>query len=70
MDSNSQSLGRVVTDTWRSLTPEERTPYERVASGDMVRFQREQRAYQEVQRRYSELRAAAEQDGKPCSNPS
>ena len=65
MDSDSQNLGRVVTDTWRSLTMDERTPYERGASNDMMRFQREQRSYQEVQRRYSELRAAAEQDGEP-----
>ena len=64
VDSTSQNLGRVVTDTWRSLTMEERIPYERVASNDMVRYQREQRSYQEVQRRYTELRAAAEQDGK------
>lgn len=64
MDSNSQNLGRVVTETWRSLTMEERMPYDRVASSDMVRFQREQRSFQEVQRRYSELRAAAEQDGE------
>lgn len=42
---------------------EERMPYERVASSDMMRYQREQRSYQEVQRRYTELRAAAEQDG-------
>ena len=63
VDATSQNLGRVVTDTWRSLTLDERMPYERAANIDMMRFQREQRNHQEVQRRYSELRAAAEQDG-------
>lgn len=47
---------------------EERMPYERVASSDMMRYQREQRSYQEVQRRYTELRAAAEQDGTVFSS--
>lgn len=43
---------------------DERVPYERAANNDLVKYQREHRAYEEVQRRYSELRAAAEQDGK------
>lgn len=64
VDSGAPNLGRVVTDTWRSLSLQERMPYESVAGSDMIRFQRENRSYQEVQRRYTELRAAAEQDGK------
>lgn len=67
MDARVQDVQRVVTDTWRSLTPHERQPYEMVAQQDLARFAREKRQFEELQRRYTELRFAAEQDGAPPS---
>ena len=57
-------MNRVVSDTWRSLTVEEREPYEIFAQQDSGRYAREKRHWEELERRYSELRSAAEQDGK------
>ena len=59
-------MARVVGDTWRTLTLEEREPYEMVAAQEMQRYAREKRAYEDLQRKYAELRYAAEQDGELC----
>ena len=58
-----QDMTRVVGDTWRSLTMLEREPYEMVAQQEVHRHLRDKRIYEDLQRRYAELRFAAEQDG-------
>lgn len=68
--SRGQDMNRVVSDTWRSLTIDEREPYEMFAQQDMGRFAREKRHWEELERRYDELRSAAEQDGETWSHAS
>ena len=58
-----QDITRVVGDTWRTLTMVEREPYEMVAQQEVHRYSRDKRIHEDLQRRYAELRFAAEQDG-------
>ncbi|KAK9830484.1 hypothetical protein WJX72_011976 [[Myrmecia] bisecta] len=58
-----KDMARVIGETWRTLTPEDRGPYEVIAQQEVARYVREKRVYDELQRRYSELHYAAQQAG-------
>ena len=63
MNPRRVEMGDMMQRTWARLTYQERHPYEKAAANDALRAQKEQRIYQEYERRYNELTFAAQQDG-------
>ena len=50
----SASEGKVLDERWRSLSVEERRPYERLTVKDLWRYDREMAAYEPIRRNSSD----------------
>ena len=59
-------LSRVVGETWRSLTYDEKGPYEAASQQEAQLYAQEKQLYDELRRRYAELHAAATASGSLC----
>lgn len=50
-----KDMARVVGETWRTLTPKERSPYETVARQESMCYEKEKRVHEEKHRHYTSL---------------
>jgi hypothetical protein len=65
-----EEMARVVGETWKSLSPAEKQPYETVAQAEMAAFLQNKRAFEVLHRQYSALHYAAQEAGAhPCWPP-
>lgn len=58
-----EEMARVVGETWKSLSPAEKQPYEAVAQAEMAAFLQNKRAFEVLHRQYSALHYAAQEAG-------
>lgn len=69
MDHNMRiefkDMARVVGETWRTLTPKERAPYETLARQETVCYEKEKRVHEEKHRHYTSLYHRAAAAGSP-----
>lgn len=64
-----KDMARVVGETWRTLTPKERAPYEGLARQETVCYEKEKRVHEEKQRHYTSLYHKAAAAGMPLDPP-
>ena len=57
-------MGRVVGTTWKSMSPQEKAPYERVATEELERYMDAKRTFEALHRHYSTLHYGAQEAGK------
>ena len=56
-------MGRVVGTTWKSMGPQDKAPYERVASEELGRYMDAKRTFEALHRHYSTLHYGAQEAG-------
>ena len=58
-----EEMGRVVGTTWKSMNPQEKAPYERVATDELERYMDAKRTFEALHRHYSTLHYGAQEAG-------
>ena len=59
-----EEMGRVVGTTWKSMSPQEKAPYERVATDELERYMDAKRTFEALHRHYSTLHYGAQEAGE------
>ena len=59
----AEEMGRVVGTTWKSMGPQDKAPYERVASEELGRYMDAKRTFEALHRHYSTLHYGAQEAG-------
>ena len=59
----------MVGTTWKSMNPQEKAPYERVATDELERYMDAKRTFEALHRHYSTLHYGAQEAGKCLALP-
>ena len=59
-----EEMGRVVGTTWKTMSPGDKAPYERVATEELERYMDAKRTFEALHRHYSTLHYGAQEAGE------